>query len=86
MLPSTVAKAANPELLARADEVARAAGGTITEVTPAYGGARRRVLVASTDGVLTDDDEVRTRLNVLWVASGDAGRRTGYESVAHTTR
>ena len=84
VLPSTVAKAAKLELLARADEAARAAGGAITQVTAAYGDVRRRVLVASTDGVLAEDDQVRTRLNVLCVASGDAGMQTGYESVART--
>lgn len=84
VLPSTVDKAAKLELLARADDAARRAGGAIAQVTVSYGDARRRVLVASTDGVLAEDDQVRTRLHVLCVAAGDSGMQTGSESVART--
>ena len=84
VLPSSIAKARKLELLARADDVARSAGGEITQVQVGYGDSRRRVLVASTDGVLAEDDQVRTRLNVVCIASGDTGMQTGYESVART--
>ncbi|MGC8472131.1 MAG: TldD/PmbA family protein [Acidimicrobiales bacterium] len=84
VLPSTVAKATKLELLLRADDIARATGGEITQVQVGYGDSRRRVLVASTDGVLAEDDQVRTRLSVVCVASGDTGMQTGYESVART--
>ncbi len=84
MLPSTVAKSTKLELLGRADEVARAAGGAISQVSVSYGDARRRVLVASTDGVLAEDDQVRTRFNVVCIATGDTGMQTGYESTART--
>lgn len=84
VLPSTVAKARKLELLVRADDVARASGGAITQVQVGYGDSRRRVLVASTDGVLAEDDQVRTRLSVICVASGDTGLQTGHESVART--
>ncbi|MGH9100281.1 MAG: TldD/PmbA family protein, partial [Acidimicrobiales bacterium] len=49
------------------------------------GDVRRRVLVASTDGVLAEDDRVRTRLGVVCVATGDTGMQTGHESVARTS-
>jgi TldD protein len=84
MLPSTVAKSRKLELLVRADDVARGSGGAITQVQVGYGDSRRRVLVASTDGVLAEDDQVRTRFSVVCVASGDTGLQTGYESVART--
>jgi len=84
VLPSTVAKTRKLELLVRADDAGRAAGGAITQVQVGYGDSRRRVLVASTDGVLAEDDQVRTRLSVVCVASGDTGMQTGYESVART--
>ncbi len=83
-LPGSVAKAAKLELLARADEAARAAGGAITQVSAGYGDSRRRILVANSEGLLTGDDQVRTRFNVTCVASGDAGLQTGFESVART--
>ena len=84
VLPGTVAKPAKLELLARADDAARAAGGAISQVQVGYGDSRRRLLVASSDGVLAEDDQVRTRLSVVCVATGDGGMQTGAESVART--
>jgi TldD protein len=84
ILPEAVAKARKLELLARADDVARSAGGEITQVQVGYGDSRRRVLVASTEGVLAEDDQVRTRLHVSCIATADTGMQTGYESVART--
>ena len=84
VLPGTVAKPAKLELLARADDAARATGGAISQVQVGYGDSRRRLLVASSDGVLAEDDQVRTRLSVVCVATGDGGMQTGAESVART--
>lgn len=82
--PASVAKAAKVELLRRADDAARTAGAAVAQVSASYSDSRRRVLVANSDGLLATDDQVRTRLMVNCVASGDAGMQTGYESVAHT--
>ena len=82
--PASVAKAAKVELLQRANDAARRAGAAIAQVSASYSDSRRRVLVANSDGLLATDDQVRTRLMVNCVASGDAGMQTGYESVAHT--
>jgi TldD protein len=82
--PEDVAKSRKVELLARADEVARTAGSAISQVSVSYGDSRRRILVANSDGVLTGDDTVRTLFAVSCVASGDAGKQTGRESVGHT--
>ena len=49
---ASVAKAAKVELLARADDAARSAGGAITQVQAGYGDSRRRILVANSDGLL----------------------------------
>ena len=49
-----------------------------------YGDSRRRILVANSDGLLADDDRVRTRLFVTCVASGDGGLQTGFHSLAYT--
>jgi TldD protein len=84
VLPSSVAKTRKLELLARADDVARSTGGEITQVQVGYGDSRRRVLIASTDGVMAEDDQVRTRLSVVCIATGDTGMQTGYETVART--
>jgi TldD protein len=84
ILPFTVAKATKLELLTRADDTARSTAGAISQVQAAYGDSRRRILVARSDGVLAEDDQVRTRFNVVCVATGDTGMQTGYESVART--
>jgi TldD protein len=83
-LPGDVAKAAKLELLARADDAARSTGAAITQVSVGYGDSRRRILVASSEGRLAEDDQVRTRFNVSCVATGDTGRQTGFETIART--
>jgi len=83
-LPGDVAKAAKLELLARADDAARSTGAAITQVSVGYGDSRRRILVASSEGRLAEDDQVRTRFNVSCVATGDTGMQTGFETIART--
>jgi len=82
--PHDVAKARKVELLNTANEVARSQGGAITQVTARYGDSVRRILVANSDGVFAEDDQVRTMFSVSCVASGDTGMQTGRESVGHT--
>jgi TldD protein len=84
ILPEEVAKARKVELLARADDAARSAGSAISQVTARYGDSRRRILVANSDGLLTEDDQVRTLFTVMAVASGDTGMQTGYQSLGRT--
>ncbi len=82
--PDSVAKARKVELLQRVDEAARSVGAEIVQVSAGYGDSRKRVLVANTDGVLADDDVVRTLFRVSAVADGDTGMQTGYQSMGHT--
>jgi TldD protein len=84
VLPETVAKASKVQLLLRADEAARSAGGAIRQVSATYGDSRRRILVANSEGVLAGDDQVKTRFSVSCVAAGDAGMQTGRESIGFT--
>jgi TldD protein len=72
------------ELLQRAEAAARAAGPAIRQVTAGYGDARRRILVANSEGVLAGDEQIRTRLMVQCVALGDTGMQTGYDVAAKT--
>ena len=72
------------ELLKRADEAARSTGSGVTQVSAAYGGSRRQVLVANSDGLLAGDEQARTRFVVSCVATGDTGLQTGSESAART--
>ncbi len=82
--PEDVAKATKVEVLKRADAAARAASGAIKQVSARYGDARRRILVANSDGLLAGDDQVRTLFAVTAVATGDTGMQTGYESTGFT--
>jgi TldD protein len=84
ILPEDVPKARKVDLLQAADAAARGAGGAIKQVSASYGDARRRILVANSDGLVAEDDQVRTRFSVSCVATGDTGMQTGYESKAAT--
>jgi len=84
VFPETVAKARKVALLQQADEAARSTGSSIIQVSAGYGDSRRRILVANSDGVLAEDDQVRTLFRINVVASGDTGMQTGYDSIGHT--
>jgi TldD protein len=80
VLPESVEKAHKVELLERADDAARAEGDAIRQVSASYADSRRRILVANSDGLLTGDDQVRTRFFVQCVAVGDTGMQTAMEA------
>jgi len=82
--PSDVPKADKVELLRRVDEAARAAGASIVQVSAGYGDSRRRILVANTDGVLAEDEQVRALMRISVVANGDTGMQTGFQSAGQT--
>lgn len=82
--PDTISKTAKVELLTRANDAARSAGGAIVQVSAGYGDARKHVLVANSDGLLATSEVVRTNFRVSAVANGDAGMQTGYSSIGHT--
>ncbi|MEM9038763.1 MAG: TldD/PmbA family protein [Actinomycetota bacterium] len=82
--PDSVAKARKVELLGRMDEAARSYAREIVQVSAGYGDSHKRVLVANSDGMLADDEIVRTLLRVSAVANGDTGMQTGYQTMGHT--
>jgi TldD protein len=84
VLPEDVPKARKAELLLAADDAARSSGGAIRQVGASYADSHRRILVANSDGLLTSDDQVRTRIMVSCVAAGDTGMQTGYEAPGRT--
>ena len=84
ILPQDVPKAAKVELLQRAESAARAEGDSVRQVSALTADSRRRVLIANSDGVLVEDDQVRTRFMVQCVAVGDTGMQTGYEGPGRT--
>ena len=59
-------------------------GDSIRQVSATYADSRRRILVANSDGLLVEDDQVRTRFGVNCVAVGDTGMQTGTEAPGRT--
>jgi TldD protein len=84
VLPETVDKVRKAEILERADHAARAESDSIRQVSATYADSRRRVLIANSDGLLVEDDRVRTRFGVNCVAVGDTGMQTGSEAPGRT--
>jgi TldD protein len=84
VLPETVAKDRKVDLLRRADDAARSEGSSVRQVSATYADSRRRILVANSDGLLAEDDQVRTRFFVQAVALGDTGMQTGFEGPGRT--
>jgi TldD protein len=82
--PETVAKSRKAEMLHRANDAARAQGSAVKQVGAMYLDNRRRILVANSDGLLVEDDQVRTRFVVNVVAVGDTGMQTGFEAPGMT--
>ena len=84
VLPESVEKRRKVELLERADAAARSESSAVTSVAAAYADAHRRIQIANSDGLLAEDDQVRTRLVVHCVATGDTGMQTGHEAPGRT--
>lgn len=82
--PDTVDTAEKVELLERLDVAARSASGAVVQVSAGWSEGRRRILVANSDGLLADDEQVRTLVRISVVAQGDTGLQTGFDSLGHT--
>ena len=82
--PDSIPKAAKVDLLRRIDDAARSAGASIVQVSAGYGDSHRRILVANTDGVLAEDEQVRALVRMSVVASADTGMQTGFQSAGQT--
>jgi TldD protein len=84
VMPESVEKRRKVELLARADAAARAESDVVTSVTASYADAHRQIQVANSDGLLAEDDQVRTRMVVQCVATGDTGMQSAHEGPGRT--
>lgn len=84
VLPESIEKLRKAELLERADAAARDTGNAISQVSAGYADSRRRIIVANSDGLLADDDVVRTRFAVQCVAAGDTGMQSAQEAPGRT--
>ena len=84
IVPSSVAKSDKVALLHRANIAARDQGAAVSQVAASYQDSHRLVQIANSDGVLVDDEIVRTIVSISCVATGDTGLQTGRETVGGT--
>jgi TldD protein len=82
--PDGVAKTEKVSLLQRMDDAARSSGDSIVQVSASYADSHKNVLVANTEGVLTEDAITRCLATISVVADGDTGMQTGNQSAGHT--
>lgn len=82
--PETVAKARKVELLTRADDAARAAGGEIAQVSVSYADNHRIIQIANTRGVSVVERQVRTGFGVSCVAKRGDDLQHAFSSLRQT--
>ncbi len=82
--PEEVPSSDKAEALIKADEAARAEGGSVRQVSVSYADVRQRVLIASSDGRRAEDDRTRVRFAVQVVAARDGEIATGFEAPGHS--
>jgi len=79
--PEDVPAERKAALLRELDERGRAQGGEVAQFSASYSEARREVLVANSDGLLTGDDRTRVRLGAQAVARRGDTVETGMETL-----
>ncbi len=82
--PGDVAAAEKVEALRAADDSARSAGGEVRQVVASYADVRQRVLIASSDGRIAEDDRTRVRFVCQVVAARDGQISTGFRAPGHS--
>lgn len=83
-VPKDAAKAAKVALLATAADAAHGASGAVSQVLARYGANRRHILVANSDGVLVEDEQVRTVFSVACIATRDGETASGDQGVGYS--
>lgn len=79
VLPTSVDKARKIELLKRGYTSAKEYDPVISQVTTNYFDEEQNVLIANSEGLLVEDQRVRTRFSVQSVASKDGEMQVGFE-------
>ena len=79
-LPDTVPMARKIALVQRADRAARAFDNRVKQVSVTYRDSVQRVQIATSEGILTEDDRVHTISTVHVIASERGVMQTGYET------
>ena len=82
--PAGVGASDKVEALRAADDAARSAGGEVRQVVASYADVRQKVLIASSDGRLAEDDRTRVRFVCQVVAARDGQISTGFRAPGHS--
>lgn len=82
--PEEVGAADKVAALLAADDAARSTSGEVRQVSASYSQLRQKILIASSDGRLGEDDRTRVRFSVQVVAARDGRITTGFEAPGHS--
>ena len=82
--PDSVDASDKAEALRAADDAARSAGAEVRQVVASYAEVEQKVLIANSDGLVTEDQRTRTRFVVQVVAARDGQIATGFEAPGHS--
>jgi TldD protein len=82
--PEDAGTASKVAALQAADESARASGGEVRQVVATHMDTRQKVLIASSDGRIAEDDRTRVRFAVQVVAARGGEIATGFEAPGHS--
>jgi TldD protein len=82
--PDDVAPSDKAEALRTADEVARSEGAEVRQVVASYADTQQKVLIASSDGRVVEDERNRVRLSVRVVAGRGGEIGTGFDAPGHS--
>ena len=82
--PEDVGAADKAAVLLKANDAARSLEAEVRQVTVSYADVRQKVLIASSDGRLAEDDRTRVRFAVQVVAAREGEIATGFEAPGHS--
>lgn len=82
--PEDIGAESKAVALVEADQAARAAGAEVRQVTVSYADVRQKVLIASSEGRVVEDDRSRVRFSAQVVAARDGRISTGFKSPGHS--
>lgn len=65
------------------DLIAREQSGLIKQVMSSFSDSEKKVFIANSEGLIVNDNRVRSRLTVSAVAANETENQTGYESIGY---
>lgn len=83
--PEEIKMEEKAELVKEANQVARSIDSRIKQVTVSYADSVQKVLIANSEGQITEDERVRTRFVVNSIAAQSQDMQTGFESAGAFT-